>query len=173
MAGENRSFRLEIGLGDATFSAEGEPSLVMQAFKAFRDEIHGSTPQPPDGKSKEPDKDEEEVGDHDRELNPDPHAQFAKGSPLPVFIKEKGPKTNAEAVAVMAVWANANQGTAEFTTDVMEELWRRSGRKKVSNLARDMGAAANNGWLDKAGRGKFTLPSYGIDFVRKLTAKKE
>jgi hypothetical protein len=175
----NRStvFRLEVSLGDASFSAEGESQLVFQAFETFRGELRA-----PGKNSREDQKPkdlevEEDAGDGGKDEKsgnePDPHAAFAKGTPLPVFLKENGPKTNPSAVAVMAVWANANQGTTEFTTDVIEELWKRSGRKKAGNLARDIGDAANSGWLDRASRGKYTLPSYGIDYVRGLTATKE
>jgi hypothetical protein len=167
-------FRLEISLGGGSFSAEGESALVMQAFEIFREELRatGRTGRRDQEKVRDEEGESTDAGDEEKR-EPDPHAAFAKGKPLPVFLREKGPKTNDSAVAVMAVWANANQGTAEFTVATVEELWRRSGRKKAGNLARDLSRAANNGWLDKAGRGKYTLPSYGIDYVRELTPKEE
>jgi len=146
--------------------------FVLQAFAQFREEVvasrGGRTATKPRGTA---DTGDATVSGTTDEPSPDPHAAFAKGQPLPVFLKEKNPKSNDSAVAVMAVWANANEGTIEFTHDVIEKLWSKSARKKAGNLSRDINNAAKNGWLDKAARGKYSLPSYGIDYVRGLPAK--
>jgi hypothetical protein len=167
------TFRLEVSFGDASFSAEGDSDLVMQAFETFRGDLYaGGRDQALVIQEKRGDRAPKDE-DKGAEVGADPHAAFAKGTPLGAFLTEKAPKTNDSAVAVMAVWANANEGTTEFTISVMEDLWRRSPRKKPANLARDMGKAAKRGWLDEAGRAKYALPSYGIDYVRGLPEKKD
>lgn len=172
MATAAGTFRLEVSYGDSSFSAEGDSNLVMRAFETFRQDLESEQGRPrrqkPDASETKDDETEEEAGG-----GADPHAAFAKGKPLSAFLKEKNPKTNDSAVAVMAIWANANQGTTEFTVSLIEDLWSRSGRKKPKNVPRDMAKAASNGWLDKSGRAKYTLPSYGIDFVRGLPADRE
>lgn len=172
---DSSRFRLDVSFGEASFSAEGEASLVLEAFATFREDLSSrvGARTPIRVKATPPPADEGSLGPDDAAEGPDPGSAFAKGTPLSAFLKEKEPEGNDEVAAAMAVWANANQGTTEFTASVMEDLWSRSGRKKPRNISRDLKKAAQEGWLDQASRGKYTLPSYGINFVRGLPDPKE
>jgi hypothetical protein len=148
-------FRLEVSFGDASFAAEGSVKQVMDAYAVFRQDAVGeqppsvapkADPPKPSGKAKA------------EKQNPQ-----GGRTPLPVFLQSHPPKNNAEAVAVLATWATEHGGEAEITTKLIQKLFRQSGRKMPKNLSRDIGTAETNGWLDKDGRGKYTLPQYGAD----------
>ena len=85
-----------------------------------------------------------------------------------MFLKAHPPKSNDQAVAVLAVWTSEHDGATELTTKTIEDLWRKSGRKKAGNLGRDIGKAVTKGWLENPSRGKYTVPKYGVDFVASL-----
>jgi hypothetical protein len=180
MATERASLRLEVALGDASFSAEGDADRVMDAFQTFRDDFlmdkrHvEDTHKPEKPKAPDPQSETKPGANGAGDGKADPDAAFAKGKPLGVFLNEKNPKGNAATAVVMAVWANANEKKSAFTIDLMEDLWRRSPRKKPTNVPRDLREASKKGWLNEAGRGTYSLPTYGINYVRDdLPAKKD
>jgi hypothetical protein len=161
MATTGTNFRLEVSFGDASFVCEGQPKQVMDAYSVFREDAlapsASTTRTQPEAKQKT---------ESTRVKGSD-----GQRSPLPMFLKAHPPKTNDQAVAVLAAWATEHDGATEITTKLVEELWRKSGRKKAGNLGRDIGNAVKQGWLDEVSRGKWTMPDYGLNYVRDLAPK--
>jgi hypothetical protein len=166
-------FKLEVTLhGRGSFAASGDGDLVLRAFEQFREEVQGpatSSPEPAANTTKGTEADEPAPAAGAAASAPKPGAPSV---PLPVFLREKAPKNNAEAVAVIAVHTKQSQGTEEFTNKSMGELWRGSGRKAAGNLARDIDTAVKSGWLHRQGRGTVVTTEYGEQFVAGLPAKK-
>jgi hypothetical protein len=155
-------FRLEVSFGEASFAAEGAPKQVMDAYAEFRQDALGES-----GKA-------EEAGTttkHETSKRNDTGSTWKASDarvPLPVFLKTHPPKTNDQTVAVLATWAAEHEGVTEITNKKIEELWGKTGRRKPKNLPRDIGKAVTNGWLDSSGRGKYSVPVYGTNYVRGL-----
>lgn len=155
-----KNLRLEITSGDASFSAEGDSAVVIEAYKTFREDVLlGTTPA---SSPKGPVKGQSANGKADK---PKQNGHGTDNVPLAVFQTAHPSKTQAEAVAVLTTWANLNDGTEEFTRETVEELWRKSGRKKAGNIHQAILDAEKKGWLDKKGRGNFVISKYGIEHV--------
>jgi hypothetical protein len=156
------SFRLEVSLGEASFVAEGQTKQVMDAYAVFREDA--LAPAATASKIVPEVKHQKQESTHVK-------ASDGQRTPLPVFFKAHPPTTNEQAVAVLAAWATEHDGVTEITSKIIEDLWRKSGRKKAGNLGRDIGNAAKQGWLDSVSRGKWTVPGYGLEYVHRLTPK--
>jgi hypothetical protein len=169
-------FRLEVTLqGRGSFSASGNGELVLRAFDQFREEVKASATSSSDVSADTTAAPDDTVADtvsNGATTTPAGASRTAPGVPLPVYVREKAPKNNAEAVAVIAVHSKQYRGTEEFTNKSMGDLWRGSGRKAAGNLARDIDTAVKSGWLHRQGRGAFVTTEYGEQFVAGLPAKK-
>ena len=171
-------FRLDVTLQNrGSFSASGNGDLVLRAFDQFREEVKvpaASLSETPSDTVTLDAKTETAApnGSAPAAIAGTPAKPGVPSLPLPVFLRDKAPKNNAEAVAVIAVHAKQYRGTEEFTIKSIGELWRGSGRKAAGNLGRDIDTAVKSGWLHRQGRGEFVMTEFGEQFVAGLPAKK-
>lgn len=168
---EKKAFTLELALeGRGSFSASGPEDVVFRALKEFREEIaRGPAASTGERRREDPNRPATE-GSGTRSQQGS--TQVVDGlPPLGPFLRAKAPANYAEAVAVMAVWDKRKNRAAEVTIESMKKLWSASGRRAASNLARDIQTAAQQGWLEKADRGKYTVPAFGENFVDELPVK--
>jgi hypothetical protein len=154
--------------GRGSFSGTGPSSVVLEALERFRADVSLAAPRAP----QPPASPEQTV-----EGKPEERAQKATNTfdaslPLSPFLKAKAPKSNPQAVAVIAVWDKRTNKTTEFTSDSIGALWRSSGRKAPGNLNRDIIEAARAGWLHRTSQGKYTTTLFGEEFVDGLAAAK-
>src|SRR5205823_3176387 len=90
---------LEVAFGDASFTAEGDAQMVLQAFESFKahDAAHHRQRTPTKPPS-QPAADQAEPEDQEQ--------QKTETLPLPVFLKQFELKTNYEKALAIAVWAS-------------------------------------------------------------------
>jgi hypothetical protein len=157
------TFALE---GRGSFSATGRAAIVLDALDRFRADVAVNSA--PTGQRTVRHADPDPIDSAVEPQKPAPETEDLL--PLAPFVKAKAPKTNPEAVAVMAVWAKKKNNTTEFTAASLGELWRLSGRKASGNLNRDVIEAARSGWLHRTGQGKYTTTTFGELFVDGLPA---
>jgi hypothetical protein len=154
------TFRLEVSRGEDSFSAEGDAKLVMEAYGQFREDVLVGTTNKTTRSVSNGDS-----GRKEKKGNTSSKPTTTDNLPLPAFVKAHPPKNLAESVAVLATWANLNDGTTEFTKPTIESLWKRSALRKAGNIHQAMIDAAKEGWLEKSGRGKYEISSYGTAHV--------
>lgn len=166
-AAEGR-LQLEVKVGQTAFSASGDGELVLRAFGDFQEHLR----QLPDQLAASPAEEPERVTETETPAAPAPRTEPEKPTTethddqLPVFLKRRpNLKTNAQIAAGIAVWGNRYRNQEEFTSDDMETFWRGSGHRVPSNVPRDMGTAAKEGWLQRVSSGKYAPTAYGERFV--------
>lgn len=162
------NLRLDVTLGGATFAAEGPGETVLEAFAAFREHTVRQARQarnpavaaesPVSYEYSTSPAAETDAAAPDDQRPPDGHEL------LPVFLKERSIKTNAEVAAAIATWAKRHGDVEELTPDDAERLWRQSGRKVPSNIPRDMSAPATEG-LTRVGTGRYAVTTYGERYI--------
>lgn len=168
-------FTLEVAIGRASFSAVGESADVLGAFEQFQSLLRVPSIAEPSG-----DGIEEEVPAATSSASTTPattetltsaEPEEVERVPLPVFLDSKQlPRGNAVIALGIAVWAKKFDGTNEIDLETAKGYWRNSGRKIPSNLSRDLGSAASEGWLERlaSGRGMFSVTSFGEKYFNGL-----
>lgn len=159
---EGKSLSLNVTLGRATFKARGDAAAVLGAFGSFQ-EFYAAQ----DATVDEGEPVEEFSGDGSAQQEttlPSAERNAGDSVPLSVFLaKKKLPRGNAIIALGIAVWARRYKGEEVFTADTMKAFWRDSKKKVPSNIPRDLGSAASEGWLERlaTGAGNYGLTSYG------------
>ena len=154
-------FSLDVTLGQASFSASGSSQDVLTAFADFQELIAVPPLRSADGfndKGDNPDSQEllpptpPRSGDEERE----------EKVPLRVFLDSKVlPRGNSVIALGLATWAKRYDDTQQVDAETMKQLWRVSGKKIPTNIPRDLNTAASEGWLERRGKGSFSVTSYG------------
>lgn len=162
-AHEGHTLSLRINFGRASFKANGDAAAVLGAFDAFQ-AFHAA--QPPSADESQPDKTNHEPpsSSSPEQAQPEPTSSASGLVPLSVFLSQKQlPRGNAIIALGIAVWAKRYKGEDVFTADTMKAFWRDSKKKVPANIARDLGTAASEGWLERltTGAGNYGLTSYG------------
>jgi hypothetical protein len=148
---------VDVQHGSASFSARGSGSLVLKAFKEFRDFL-ATTEELSTGRSSQ------ELQVPADPSPPTPEKATSGSVPLSVFLDQhKMPRGNAIVALGIAVWAKRYKSEDEITADIAKGHWRNSKRKVPANINRDLGVAASEGWLERlpSGQGKYAVTSYG------------
>ena len=159
---------LTVELGQARFQAEGAGSLVIDAFQNFRD-FYGEYM--PLGAAElggtEEDTQQHGGGSTGQEAetlaqtNQTPRA--GDSVPLSVFLDgKKLPRGNAAIALGIAVWAKRYRSEDQVDAEMMKAHWRISKRKVPANIARDLGTAASEGWIERLpALGRYSVTGYG------------
>ncbi|MBP1137337.1 hypothetical protein JOE31_003569 [Arthrobacter sp. PvP023] len=154
-------FNLDVTLGQASFSASGSSEDVLNAFADFQ-ELIASPPLQNIGSSS----DGASRASDDELLPIVPPLQGGDAEdervPLRVFLDAKVlPRGNSVIALGIATWAKRYDNTYEVDAETMKQLWRISGKKIPTNIPRDLNTAASEGWLERRGKGSFSVTSYG------------
>lgn len=159
---------LTVELGKARFRAEGAGSLVLDAFRHFRDFYGEHTPPgaaEATGSEEEARPDGGGSTDQTVETPAEPKRTPASGHliPLSVFLDgKKLPRGNATIALGIAVWAKRYRSEDTVDAETVKAHWRISKRKVPANIGRDLGSAASEGWLERLpGLGKYSVTGYG------------
>jgi hypothetical protein len=163
-ARDDRDLSIEFAVdGRGSFSATGSSESVFRALAEFREEIGKIAAEPPAQAT---------VTRGSDAIKPVGNVRVSDTAadllPLGPFVKAKGPKTNPQAVAVVASWDKRKNGTAEFTIESLTKLWNAAGLKPAGNFPRDIQGAAKQGWLETLAKGKYGVTGYGDNFVDSL-----
>jgi hypothetical protein len=157
------TFNLDVTLGQASFSASGSSQDVLNAFSDFQELVAGAPLRSVNGL---PSPDEMENATRGSLLPASPPDHGADSQmekvPLRVFLDSKVlPRGNSVIALGIAMWAKRYDDTAEVDAETMKQHWRMSGRKIPTNIPRDLNTAASEGWLERRGKGSFSVTSYG------------
>lgn len=172
--GNSNTFTLDVTIGRASFSAAGDSAEVLKAFGDFQELIKKPAEiQLPDGIA---DDDADQGNSHGNGGGSTATATEtnAKGAeekvPLRVFLDSKKlPRGNSVIGLGIAIWAKRYANVNEIDADSAKSYWRDSGRKIPSNINRDLGSAATEGWLERLPtKGQFSATSYGEKFFDDL-----
>lgn len=154
-------FSLDVTLGHASFSASGSSQDVFTAFSDFQELIAVPSQTPPNGF--------DDKGNNADSQDHLPAAPPRSGDeeqqekvPLRVFLDSKElPRGNSVIALGLATWAKRYDDTQQVDAEIMKQLWRVSGKKIPTNIPRDLNTAASEGWLERRGKGSFSVTSYG------------
>lgn len=171
---QSGALSLDVELGAAHFHAEGAGKLVLDAFEHFRAFYaeHGGTAAPASKDSQQ-----QSAGTGAAAATPAAGVQGAseggESIPLSVFLDSKKlPRGNAAVALGIAVWAKRHKKEEVVDADSVKAHWRISKRKVPSNIPRDLGAAASEGWLERLpnASGKYSVTGYGEKAFDELPA---
>jgi len=157
------AFELSVSIGGDSFSASGKHDLVLKAFEDFKTLTGRSgdpAPTKPRGSARKT-----------KSNSGGASSSTADGLLLPAFVKSIKLAGNKEKATAILAWA-AENGKDRLTTNEVENLWKKTHFKVASNLSRDLGAAAKEGWIELEGKapdqawvihgfGKTALASWG------------
>jgi hypothetical protein len=154
-------FSLDVTLGQASFSASGSSQDVLTAFADFQELIAAPSQTSQDGFN------DNGSNANGREQFPLVHPlssdeEQEEKVPLRVFLDSKVlPRGNSVIALGLATWAKRYNDTDQVDAETMKQLWRVSGKKIPTNIPRDLNTAASEGWLERRGKGSFSVTSYG------------
>lgn len=125
--------------------------------------VSESTPPPPGGEGTPPPPGGEAgAGDHEDQTY---------DLPLPAFVKAHKLPGNAERALALVAWATKRDGAESFTPAQVETYWKKTPWKKPANIGRDVGKAANQGWLEQPAKGCYALTGYGESHLADLRSE--
>ena len=157
------TFELAVTLGNSSFSASGDPDLVLRMFGEFK-ELAAATPDPPSrAERREPTESAKPSGGGS--------TVDTTNLPLKPFLSRLELRGNRERATAMIAWSAESGGAKQLTITQINELWKKTSFKAPSNLGnlgRDVRSAAKEGWLDSEGTGKdevFSINGYGDGVV--------
>lgn len=143
MSAHSGDLSLSISYGDASFSAQGDVSVVLDAYKDFKNLIGSNEPPKEDAPAAAPKSSKSST------------AQPSSGStdlPLKPFLSELDLKGNKEKATAIVAWAAASDTQNVLTIGEIEKLWKKAPFKAPSNLRRDVRTAETEGWLHREGK---------------------
>lgn len=160
MSSEPNRLELTVAFGEASFSGNGAKEDVLALYDDFKELIRGGIASP-EGISG---------------LKGDDSSQTQKkvksptSLPLKPYIERlKLPGNKEKATAVIA-WSAESGGEQALNVAELKKLWKKLPFKVPANLARDLGKAESEGWLEREGRAgspdaRYTITGYGEDAV--------
>jgi hypothetical protein len=172
MSTRQDTLELSISLGGASFSASGETSVVLGAYADFKSLI---------GQRADPIHEKPTNRREDAEGSTSTASDGVRSTtslPLKPYLAQCTLRGNKEkATAILAWLASSDQQAALKLTEI-EDLWRKTGLKPPSNLARDLAAAESEGWIDAQGKARspvrtYSINGYGEGIVAGWKTKKE
>jgi hypothetical protein len=168
VAEQSGMLELSITVGGSSFSASGETSVVLDAYADFKEFVRSVSTAP----APEPLPASEEVVQADEGSAPEasgPQAIKAPTSlPLKPYLDRLKLRGNKEKATAIIAWSGESGEKASLTVEEVEKLWKNTSFKVPKNLARDIGKAESEGWLDSQGkRGSRThsISGYGEGIV--------
>lgn len=151
MADEAEHLDLSVTVGGASFTGAGAPEHVMTALEKFT-ELVAST---------DPDLVQESTGDEGQPAAEVKPATPGEKEPLPVFLKSRTLKGNAEAATAIVAWAQKHDGKTDGLKRAdIATYWRGTNLKEPGNLGRDLGSAIRAGLLHRES-GRYTVTGFG------------
>jgi hypothetical protein len=159
--GSKSELRFAVALGDLSFSAEGDRDAVFAAWKEFlanaavRTKSAGSaappatanTPPSPAGNSRGVQTDSTE-------------------EPLNLFLERTGrSSSNPQIATAIVLWAKRTKRLDEIEPSDVKEFWRDTKHKVPGNVPRELATAVKEGWLTRAGGGRYRITGHGESFI--------
>ena len=159
MAGDtSKQFDLSITLGDATFQASGESTLVMKALGEFKALVEAG-PKPRRQAAPKNGRPDDASGGEAADIS----------EPLAVFAKRNWSNQAAKATAIV-MWAKKNENKNALKPSEIETRWRKTSGKVPANLPQVCKTAETSGWLHNEGKGQYAVTGHGEEMVN-ATAK--
>lgn len=164
MASTAGQLDLSITIGDASFSARGDTSTVLDAYGDFKTLIAAGGSQASSSRARTRD---------DLVRKPENSPSSAKRTtslPLKPFLQQYKLQTNKEKATAILAWASESGEQSALTASEVEKLWKKTPFKAPGNLTRDLRSAESEGWLDSAGKAgspeaTFSINGYGEGII--------
>jgi hypothetical protein len=146
-------FEFTASFDGLSFSASGDKASVFKAWNEFLENAvirERSSVTTPTGRNA------------DSKL-----AQQRSGiEPLTVFLERAGKTdSNPKIATVIVLWAKRHEQREQIGPNEVKELWRRTKYKVPGNVPRELASAVKEGWLDRAGGGKYQITGHGEEFI--------
>ncbi|MBS1895557.1 MAG: hypothetical protein JST59_30015 [Actinobacteria bacterium] len=160
MTDQRNAFELAVTFGDASFSARGNTSTVLDAYADFKDLLQvrtGAPRKPAAERDDEPDRSGADKAPMDDVKAP-------TNLPLKPYLGQFGLPGNKEKATAVLAWSAESGAEVALTIDEVESLMKKGGFKAPANLGRDLRQAESEGWIDSSGPGrssKFSINGYG------------
>jgi hypothetical protein len=153
-----QSLRFEVSFDDLSFIADGDRDSVFTAWKEFLQHIAANrrtkllaspstslkaTTQTP---ASTPSQSDEE--------------------PLNLFLERTGRTvSNPQIGTAIVLWAKRWRGLEELEPNQVKDFWRNTKHKVPGNVPRELGTAVKEGWLSRAGAGRYRITGHGESFI--------
>jgi hypothetical protein len=151
---EDRPFQFSASFDGLSFSASGDKTSVFKAWNEFLENAVSherpktTTPVASNATDKQPEK------------------RSAGVEPLSVFLERAGKTdSNPKIATAIVLWSRRHEQRQEIGPNDVKELWRKTKYKVPGNVPRELANAVKEGWLDRAGGGKYQITGHGEEFI--------
>jgi hypothetical protein len=157
-APSTQSLRFEVSFDELSFIADGDRDSVFAAWKEFLQHVAANRRAKPLASSAL-------LKTTTQTPASTPSGQSDE-EPLNLFLERAGrTDSNPQIGAAIVLWAKRWRGLEELEPNQVKEFWRNTKHKVPGNVPRELGTAVKEGWLSRAGTGRYRITGHGESFI--------
>jgi hypothetical protein len=154
-----QSLRFEVSFDEMSFVADGDRDSVFTAWKEFLQNVAAHRGTKPLPNSSAP------LGATTHIPRSTPPTQGGE-EPLNLFLERAGKTdSNPQIGTAIVLWAKRCRSLEELEPNQVKDFWRDTKKKVPGNVPRELGKAVKEGWLSRAGVGRYRITGHGESFV--------
>jgi hypothetical protein len=154
-----QSLRFEVSFDELSFIADGDRDSVFTAWKEFLQHVAANRSTKPLASSSASLKATTQTPASTTSAQSDEE-------PLNLFLERTGrTDSNPQIGTAIVLWAKRCRGLEELEPNQVKEFWRNTKHKVPGNVPRELGTAVKEGWLSRAGAGRYRITGHGESFI--------
>lgn len=163
MSSEQSRLEVSISLGSASFSASGATEDVLGLYEDFKDLAKAKT-------STTASKSKTDLSRRAADGDSRSAVKTSTSLPLKPYVARLNLSGNKEKATAIIAWSAESGHEPALNIGDLKKLWKKTPFKMPANVARDLGKAEVEGWLEREGKAgspeaKYSITGYGEDAV--------